>query len=311
MKNIRKSFKLLFLYSFLLVFLLKYSKETNAQAILPLIVSPARQQIEVNPGEKTAIDIKFFNSGDQPVSGILKVADFIVEDKFGNPVIIDNPLSSSLKYSAAQWFSLPYNQMSIPIKDKLVVQANINIPKDAYAGGHYVAIYFEPVINLTRISTTNKNMGTEIATRLAGLIYLKVRGDILEKALVSRFFTPSFLEYGPIKIDTEILNRGNYHIRPHGTISLTNMFGKLIEQQKLKEANIFPDASFLFNNELGSRWMIGKYRVNLAVAYGEKGQILTSSRNIFIFPWRIAIAIIFIIFIIFFLISKFYKKMYT
>jgi len=285
--------------------------KVSAQAVLPLTVAPARQEIEVDPGEKTAVNIKFYNSGDQPVSGILRVADFLVEDKDGTPTIIDNPLFSSPKFSASQWFNLPYDRISIPTQDKILIQANISVPNDARPGGRYVAIYFEPGLDLTKKTVTDQEAGTGVATRLAGLVYIKVRGETVEKALVSQFFGPSFLEYGPIEIDTDILNRGDYHIRPRGIISVTNMFGGLVDQKKLKEENIFPDTSISFKNELGTKWMIGKYRVNLAASYGDKGQALTSSLYIWVFPWKVVTAIILIIIILFFLISNFYKKFVT
>jgi len=76
---------------------------------------------------------------------------------------------------------------------------------------------------------------------LAGLVYLGVTGPILEKASVSRFFTPGFLEYGQSTSDTQILNRGDYHIVPRGLITLTNIFGTSVDRSFLKEENIFPD----------------------------------------------------------------------
>ena len=279
------------------------------QTTLPLIVAPARQQLDIAPGEKSAVVIKFYNSSDLPVSGILKAADFLVTDKEGTPVIVDNPLQSNPKYSAGSWFDLPYDRMTIAPDDKVTIQASINIPIDAHPGGRYVAIYFEPAGNIPEPVGANEEAGTAVGTRIAGLVYLKVAGAISEKALVSRFFAPSFFEYGPVKVETEILNRGDYHITPRGVISLINMFGGVVDQQKLNEANIFPDASRSFTNELGKKWLMGRYKVSFLASYGETGQALTSELYVWVFPWRVATVTLLALIIIILLIKSAYKNL--
>jgi len=279
------------------------------QTTLPLIVAPARQQLDIAPGEKSAVVIKFYNSSDLPVSGILKAADFLVTDKEGTPVIVDNPLQSNPKYSAGSWFDLPYDRMTIAPDDKVTIQASINIPIDAHPGGRYVAIYFEPAGNIPEPVGANEEAGTAVGTRIAGLVYLKVAGAISEKALVSRFFAPSFFEYGPVKLETEILNRGDYHITPRGVISLINMFGGVVDQQKLNEANIFPDASRSFTNELGKKWLMGRYKISLLAGYGETGQALTNELYVWVFPWRVATVTLLALIIIILLIKSAYKNL--
>ena len=279
------------------------------QTTLPLIVAPARQQLDITPGEKSAVVIKFYNSSDLPVSGILKAADFLVTDKEGTPVIIDNPLQANPKYSASSWFDLPYDRMTIAPDDKVTIQASINIPIDAHPGGRYVAIYFEPSGNIPEPVVANEEAGTAVGTRIAGLVYLKVAGETVEKALVSRFFAPSFFEYGPVKLETEILNRGDYHITPRGVISLINMFGGVVDQQKLNEANIFPDASRSFTNELGKKWLMGRYKISLLAGYGETGQALTNELYVWVFPWRVATVTLLALIIIILLIKSAYKNL--
>ena len=47
-----------------------------AQDRVPLVVAPARMQLNVNPGENYNLSVKFINEAQQPVSGIIKVVDF-------------------------------------------------------------------------------------------------------------------------------------------------------------------------------------------------------------------------------------------
>lgn len=271
----------------------------SAQASLPLTVAPARQEIQADPGEKASIIVKFYNRGDQPISGILKVADFIVEDKEGSPTFLEGPNQFAPRFAAASWVEIPDEKVTIAAKDKVIVQARISVPKDASAGGRYFAIYFEPGgTPASAKAIAGKEATTPVTIRLAGLVYLRVSGPIEENARLVQLTAPQFLEYGPIAVKSEILNLGNYHIQPKGAITLTSMFGKRIAQSALIERNIFPETSRSFENQLASRWLIGKYKIELTASYGETGKILTGTVYTWVLPWKVMTAIILAVLII-------------
>jgi len=287
-----------------------HSRLANAQVNVPLIVAPARQELTIKPGEKSAVIIKFFNQGTEPISGVLKVADFIVEDNEGSPTFLEGPTQLSPRFSAASWVELPYDRITIAPKDKVLIQAKITAPEDAQPGGRYIAIYFEPGGTLPEEATTSalQEATTPIAIRIAGLVSLRVAGPVEENAYVKQLKAPRFLEYGPITVTTEILNKGNYHIRPKGTIAIYSLFGKKIDQQLLKEQNIFPDVSRLYENKLGQKWLLGKYKIELNASYGETGQILTATVFTWVFPWKITLVIVLAVVIILLLFAVFYRK---
>jgi len=288
-----------------------HSRLANAQVSLPLTVAPARQELTIKPGEKSAVIVKFLNQGTEPVSGILKVADFIVEDNEGSPTFIEGPTQISPRFAAASWVELPYDRITIAPKDKVLIQAKITAPQDAQAGGRYIAIYFEPGGTLPEEATTSalQEATTPIAIRIAALVSLRVAGPVEENAYVTQLTAPRFLEYGPISVTTEILNKGNYHIKPKGTIALYSLFGKKIDQQLLKEQNIFPDVTRLYENKLGQKWLLGKYKIELNAAYGESGKILTATVFTWIIPWKIIAIIVLAIVIIILLISVLYRRL--
>jgi len=283
--------------------------QVKAQITLPLTVAPARQELLVDPGEKTAVVLKFLNQGETAVSGLLKVADFIVEDKEGSPTFLENETTLSSRFAAASWVELPYDRMTIAPKDKVIIQAKINVPQDAQAGGRYFAIFFEPGGVTSKALGVEKEAETPITIRLAGLVYLRVSGPIEENAYLTQLTAPRFLEYGPIPVTTEISNQGNYHIRPKGTVTLVSLFGKEIEQEILEEQNIFPETSRIFENKLGQKWLLGKYKVELNVVYGETGKILTGSVFTWIIPWKMITIIVVALIIIILLISLLYHRL--
>ena len=305
MKKINICFSVL---GFFLIFFLFVFNKVNAQSIIPLIVSPTRQEFLINPGEKTIINVTFLNQGVSAISGIVKAADFIVDNPDGTPTIIDNAAQASPRFSASTWVTLQSDKLSIAAKDKTIVPVIINVPKDARPGGRYIAVYFEPQEVIPSKTGSTQEAGSGTAIRLASLTYIKVAGDITEKAVLSRFFSKPFSEYGPIKVESDILNRGDYHIRPKAVIALTNIYGAVIAQTKLKEENIFPDQTRTILTEIGPRWMIGKYKLSMTASYGEKGQVLTGALFVWVFPWKIALIVVLSIIIIIFVTKGMSKK---
>lgn len=312
-KNIIKSRILkIFIYSFLFVVLHTtyfILHNVDAQSILPLQVSPARQEIQLNPGDKGAFNVKFFNLTNAPMSGIVKVADFVVTDNDGSPRILDDLSQSSPRFSASQWIKIPYDRVTITKNDVLQIQARVTVPENANPGGRYIAVYFEPTLTFGQpIGSADKEGALGIAPRIASLVFIKVKGKVEESAIASKFFSPSFSEYGPIDISTEILNKGDYHIRPRGVLTMTNMFDGLVDQSKLDEVNIFPDASREFTNTLGKKWMFGRYKVNLVASYGETGRAITQSLYIYVFPWKIALIVLIALMLIILMGKHFYQN---
>lgn len=279
-----------------------------------LTVAPSRQELNIDPGETTAINLKFLNQEDSPVSGLLKVADFIVQNKEGTPTLLEETATItgitqiSPRFSAASWVTLPYDRITIASKDKVSINAKITAPADAHPGGRYLAIYFEPGGTPTKASGLPREAASPVAVKIAGLVYLRVSGPITENARVIQFTAPRFSEYGPVTITTELDNKGDYHIRPKGTITLTNMLGKRITQEKLKEENIFPDISRVYENKLGQKWMFGKYKGQLLASYGEKGKALTATIYFWVFPWREVTATILALIIVAILLKTLYTR---
>jgi hypothetical protein len=294
---------------FIFYFLIFNFFSVSAQTTLPLLVYPARQFLELEPGEKTSITVNFVNQGKEPVSGFIKVVDFIVRDNQGTPELIENTFAAPEKYAASSWFKTDFDRVTLPTNnEKVTIQAQISIPKNAKPGGKYVAIYFQAQSSQFSTPTGSQyEAGTGISPRLASLIYIKVKGPIKESAFVTKFQPKqSFFEYGPVEIETEILNRGDYHITPKGEIILTNIFGKVVDKSLLKETNIFPDTVRTFSNTLGKKWMIGKYRALLTATYGEKNTILTAFCEFWVFPWKVATIIVLTLIIIILLVRHFY-----
>ena len=280
-----------------------------------LTVAPSRQELTLDPGETKTIPIKFLNSGQELVSGPVRVVDFIVEDNEGSPIFLDETFKITgetqipRRFSAASWVSLPYKTISIAAKNKVAIDVKISAPEDARPGGRYLAVYFEPGGFLPQSVNQPREAGSPVFSRIVGLVYIRVSGPITEQANLVRFSAPRFSEYGPVPITTEIQNQGDYHIRPQGTITLFNSFGQQVAQDTFDQTNIFPDTSRLFENQLGQKWMFGRYKAKLAASFGEEGKTLSGTIFFWVLPWKAILIILLAITIIILFLSTFYRRL--
>ncbi len=272
-----------------------------AQRAFEIIVYPARQEVDVQPGETKHMAVSFLNKALYPTEGVLKKADFIVKGEDNIPYFIEGK-SINNRYSAASWIKLPFKNITIAAQDKAIVYLDVKVPEDALPGGHYAAVFFEGEGS----GKINKGSASSTIPRVGALFYFRVVGDVKENAEISKFSVPSFLEYGPITVNTAILNGGDIHIKPSVKIELYDMFGKKVDEVKLRERNIFPQTLSTYKNEIGERWMVGKYTLKLVGSYGTRGQGLKATTAIVVFPYRVAAVGILTLIIVIYLILHFY-----
>lgn len=270
-----------------------------AQARIPLVVAPARQTVALDAGKSESLQIKFFNESISPISGNLKVVDFIVTESNGAPVLLENQPND--------WIKLPYDKAVIPSGDVLKVNFKVEVPKNATPGGRYAAIIFETV---GQLQSGESESSSAVSSRIVGLVSIRVNGPVVESAFVNIFRLPKFLEFGKIPVYFEILNKGGYHINPKGQVTLTNWMGKEIEKVTIEDINIFPNAKRIYETKLGETWMFGKYKVNLVASYGDQGKTVLAENFVWVIPVTVIVIIIFSILIAIltaYLISKSFR----
>ncbi len=301
----RKTFKFLFLLLIFSFCLLAFSFVSHAQQTIKLTVSPPSQEINVKPGMETRIQVKFFNPGTEAIAGSIKTADFVVSDKEGSPDLIYIPPENN-KYSAASWLTPLESRVNIAANTPYTATVMVKVPENVSGCGHYAAVYFEPI----QTALGNKS-ASQVSFKLTSLVYFLVEGKCTEKAYTNKLNTPKFLEYGPIPVTIEVLNRSDYHISPQGFIQLSSFFNKQSGIETLPKYNIFPDSIRQYEIQLGSKWMFGRYKIDFNAGYGKTGQSITGTTYAWVFPWRITLIIILSIIAIILIINNVYKRIVT
>lgn len=254
------------------------------QSTRSITIVPPGSEFRVDPGAKSEGMLKVVNNSDTPLTFKAQVKDFIVEDTVGTPRILpDNTLSQ--KYSASSWIAVSPDSFTILPGQTQQINYYLQVPADARPGGHYAAVLYQPQETIGVQGT-----GAGVQTHLGTLFYVTVNGDMVENATVKKFAAEHiFNEYGPVKINTQIANYSDTHIRPTGIIVVKNLLGQTILSQALPEHNIFPEANRDFVNEVGDKFMFGPYTAELRANYGTNNSLtLFASATFFVLPWKIA-----------------------
>ncbi|MFZ5366531.1 MAG: hypothetical protein ACOZBZ_04620 [Patescibacteria group bacterium] len=250
---------------------------------------PPRLEVKVKPGEFVQKTIQFRNEGDETAYLAVVAKDFIVKDTAGTPEFVGAQVSG--RWAASSWIRLSPTSVAVAPKQTVNIVVSANVPLDALPGGHYAGVLYQSKGTPPRIGA-GTGAGTAIQQVVGTLVYFTVEGPVTERALVKLFDAPKFLEFGPVKFTTEILNLSDLHLAPKGTITVRNMLGKVTTVMPLEERNIFPSASFIYQNTWNAKYLLGRYRADLSASYGTTGQVLLATLYFVVFPVRIALAIV-------------------
>lgn len=279
-----------------------FAQEADSRTIL---ISPPTVSERFDPGDKKEGTMKITNtSASDTITFKAVIRDFIVEDTKGTPLINVDFGVGKRKYAASSWIGVYPSTFSLSPGQTQTVNYYVQIPQDARPGGRYAAVVYEPQ---ERIDV--KGSGTGVETHIGSLFILRINGDIVENASVTRFgASKKFWEYGPITVNTQIYNGSDSHIRPSGTVVLKNLFGKIVATQPLTEFNIFPEVGRDFTNSLGEKLMFGPYTAELKATYGDNNsKTLFASTGLFVLPWKI-VAIVILVIVVLVLLGIFLRR---
>ncbi|MCL5970370.1 MAG: hypothetical protein M1450_02640 [Patescibacteria group bacterium] len=284
---IKNKIKLL-LTVLILTFLFSFSARNQifAEEKTSFLLSPPTTSLTVMPGQKGTTSIKVINQSVEPIFFEAQVQDFIVEGINGSPSLVTN---NSQKFSAQSWISISPKNFTIGKQQNLILNLDIYVPKNAEPGGHYAAILIKPKNN-------SAYEGARVETRLGSLLYLSVSGNIIEN-LKAEILSQKFYEYGPIDATLKIKNLGNLHTMPFGKITISDIFGRVVEVKEIPANNIFPESERDFKELLGTKLMIGRYKVSFEGNYGE-GKKVSAQTYFWVIPWRIISSLLVLILLV-------------
>ncbi|MFA5413205.1 MAG: hypothetical protein WC348_01550 [Patescibacteria group bacterium] len=277
-----------------------------------ITVSPPIIEFDARPGDVIVDTIKLYNETTEAQTLNGAVQTFKALNETGAPSFLPPEQSTDL----ATWLKLDESAVTLKADERKDILFSINVPVDAEPGGHYAGILWTPAG-----TTTLEGSGVGITVKTGTLILVRVAGDITETGrLISFTADKTSYNYLPANFSVRFENLGNVHLKPVGTIEISNLLGRKVTSLPINGdlSNVLPDSIRKFDatwqkteEPLGaSEWQRerenfawGKYTATLNLDYGVEGQKTTASLVFWVFPWRVtlfylAIALVIIILII-------------
>ncbi|OQA03828.1 MAG: hypothetical protein BWY68_00626 [bacterium ADurb.Bin400] len=253
-----------------------------------ITVTPLSFELYANPGESVIEKVRIRNEADVAGSYQIIVEDFRAVGEEGEVDLVDD--QSNTSYSLAKWVFPEPKRFTIGAGEEKEIVFTINVPKNAEPGGHYASI-------LVKMGGDSSDLagqaGAAVSTRVGSLILLRVSGNVKEDAVVESFTTSQKRYQGsPVNFDLRVKNTGNNHIRPKGTIVITNMFGQKVTEVELNGLNVLPDAIRKMETEWKfNAFLANRYTATLVATYGQQSKPLSASTSFYIVPQSLVVAL--------------------
>lgn len=246
-------------------------------------ISPPSIKFTLAPGEKTEKSIKITNSSEEPLEFVGNVVDFIVTNKKGTPELLPLGTKIESKYAASTWSTVLPDIITVQPGKTVYTTLYLQVPSDARPGGRYFAVTLRPLSEKDSNAT-----GASVNSVIGSLVYLTVKGETKQAGSIVSFSAPTFSEYGPINIATEIKNEGDIHITPKATIEVKDIFGKKVFSTALSNLNIFPGTSRIYQNSWEKRFLFGRYKADLVGYFGQADDLpLLASSTFWVIPYKL------------------------
>lgn len=229
-----------------------------------LTLTPTFSEVILTPGQKSVVTVEIENEGDEAVELTTEVAPFTAKGETGEPEFnFDVPAAG-----AVSWIEVTEGPFSVGAGATQEVDVVFNTPSTATPGGYYVALFF------TQTKAAEEDGDVTIESKLGTLFLITVEGSYSEAGNASTFSATgeSITGDSPVTFSVKFKNTGDIHLKPVGTITITDTLGNEVETIAVnsEKGAVLPDSvrEFEVDSWTPSGFLFGKYTATLTLAAG-------------------------------------------
>lgn len=224
-------------------------------------LTPAITEVDLSAGEKTIATVEIENDSLEEIQLETEVVNFSAETLTGEPTFDFDALPTGI----AAWVDVDNGPITLAAGEALEVTVTFDTPASTIAGGYYVAVFFNqalPAEEDGQVSIENK----------LGALFMATVGETSTVAGDISVFTADKESYsdGEAVFTVNYKNTGDIHVKPTGTISITDTFGnevKSIEVNSGKGA-VLPGLVRAYTVDNWEVSGFGKYTATLTLTAG-------------------------------------------
>ena len=260
-----------------------------------LEISPPLIEQSVDPGQTLVLSIRLRNVTSGALVARGRVDDFVAAGEDGQPQLITDENAEPSPYSFKAW-AAPISELTLGGGEAQTFNITVNVPADASPGGHY------GVVRFTATPPELEDTGVSLSASIGTLVLLDVSGPRTEQLTLADFFTSqkgqrkNLFEYPPITFTERFQNSGNIHLKPTGSLRITNIFGQEVANLPINNVerggNVLPASIRKFEQSLEDKTMIGRYTATVNVTYGEEAKSLSQDITFWVLPYRLLSAVL-------------------
>jgi len=226
-------------------------------------VKPLRTELTIEPGLAATARIKVINSEAKEMTFKPELQPHVSNDDGGYPVPVELDLDDP--FNIVNWISFSEETLILAAGETREVLFTVRVPEDAEPGGRFASLLYSPVVD-------KEDGDVKVQVRVASLILVTVAGDQRVAAELNSFGLKDGKVFGDktVEIATGLNNSGNVHVRPIGSIELTDENG-----------NILTEIARYIDHETGEEIVSSQIPVNLSY-----GNVLPGSSRTFVTEWN-------------------------
>ena len=254
-----------------------------------LEISPLRIERNVDPGQTVEFDIRLRNITKATSITTASIEDFEAQEEGGQPKLLLSQNGKSAEpspYTFKPWVRSITSLTLVPqeAKNSHIV---IKVPTNASPGSHF------GVIRFTATAPGVEGTGVSLTPSIGTLVFLRVSGNVVTKASIIELSAlqngqkKDFFEKGPIDFLLRIRNKGNVHIKPSGTLRVTNTFGNetAVLSVNKNAGSILPQSVRRFAERLNKSSLFGRYKTEANIQY--EGKNLSRTLTFWVIPYKL------------------------
>lgn len=270
-----------------------------------LTISPARFEIETDPGTEVKGEILLTNEQSEAKTFYSSFENFEANGDTGTPNFV--PGDSGL----ASWISSEPSVTLNPGEEKTIL-FTINVPPGVSPGGYFAAVFW----GTSPVQSTSGDIS--VGARIGMLVLLRVSGDVIEDGGISDMGTESgevLFDSLPVNLTYTFNNAGGDRLNPKGTVDIRNVLGMKVESlnANISDGNVLPQSSRKYKLTWGKalekkgffnkafyelkHFALGPYKVTANVTYGVKSVTDKESFTVWFLPWQLLTLILLLLLI--------------
>lgn len=274
-------------------------------------VGPGKIEMELAPGQTGTFDLLVSNR-----LGTSKVFQLASEDFTGSTDPSQTVIllgSDRGPYSLQDFIKVGVSTVTIEHGSRVRIPVSVSIPKNAEPGGLYGSVI---VSTMSKSSETDNSGGVvstnPIFTRIATLIFIRVKGEVKEIGMLSDFKLAQNKKVvsgtDPLIFNLFFKNDGNVHLNPRGTVTIQNMLGSTVGSVEVEPWYAMPKSLRFREVSWTPKFLFGKYTATASILRGY-GEVKDEIKYTFwAIPWKLFLIVLVVVIILVAIFRKVFRR---